>query len=632
MTKEQDFMFEIVLTSVGRWSASGRFTPVSYQASNEDLEIWKETILLFLLQTCDVLRGLVTSEDIQSWSHSLMTLRQCDIFVADLKDLDKFVMHHLHFEYSEFIKLWRKELRGCSVMTKQFFGRLNYLIDLVAHCDSRSIASLHQLCSFAERVTVKSYPGVEESTLSKWKDNYTFLSEQHALATLGMQERVAKKFNKYNFWTLFSPHHSDGSVLEKEITTRGYRRRLTRLEKYLYTNGRLTRYFLKKAEIQPLPAPFVTEPPPDSTCQMYVPKGVDSRRIVEPECCERVFIQHGIAEALNTVLDHEYGGHYYRHDSSKNGALALSSSMTGRYDTIDISSASDSVRWDLVQSLFNLADPSWVKAIQIARSRFSILPDGTKFPKLAVGSMGSPMTFPLETLVFCELVEESATRAGFVSSKLKYLVYGDDIIVPHFIVDELLKVLKEFGFQPNMKKTFVGEELFRESCGIDAVLGVDITPVRISRFWEKLAKSNARSIASNVDLANRSFGRLPLVRRYLILSIEKEGLFIPFSEDRTGLVLKGVDCSNQHLREGSYDTDLQYRTVKVHQLLIKKDLIGIFPPELSYWEWLQQTERRHSAPEPTTKAWDSLEDLLELPTSVLSSLRCQSSWTADIYT
>lgn len=632
MRKEQDLLFKTVLSCTGRWFASSRFHPVSYDASNEDIETWKETIVLFLLNVADTLPGLVNENDLQSWCCSFTTLRQFDIFVAELKKLDKVVMHHLHFDYSQFLTEFKKELRGMSDLTRQFLGRLDFLFSLVASCDSSSIAAVHQICSFAERVTVTSFPGAEERTLEKWLVNYDYIRSNDTLFSLPAAIRVANKFNKYNFWQLFSPHHSDGSVLEKEIVN-GRKRRLTRQEKYLYTNGRITRYFQRKSGIPPIPAPFITAPSPDTTCQMYVPKGVDDRRIVEPECCERVFNQHGVAEALNHVLKCEYGDHYHRHDSSYNGRLALDASKNGKYDTIDISSASDSVRWILVQSLLRYTDPSWVNSIRITRSRFSTLPDGTLVPKVAVGSMGSPMTFPLETLVFCELVEEAATNLGEDPKKVRYLVYGDDIIVPHWLTSELLRLLLAYGFQPNMKKTFVGDELFRESCGTDAVLGVDITPVRISRFWKRLTNnSGAQALASNVDLANRSFGRLPLVRRYLIYRIEKCGYRIPFSEDRTGLVLKGNGCTNLHLKEGEYDCDLQYRTVKVSTLHVRKETVGKMPMELSYWEWLQNTEHRNCPADPGREVDLPLDELLELPTSYLSSLGVRKNWTPDLYT
>lgn len=634
MTKEQDSLFQTVLNFERRWACRDWSSVVSYDASNEDLTIWNRVVILFLLNMADTLPSTVTREDLLSWGHSFMTLKQFDTFLTDLKELDKFVMHHLHFESEDFIRLFRKEIAGRCVLTRQFWGRLDYLICLVTNLDSSSIAALHQICCFAERITVNSYPGVDESTLAKWKANYEFLLKQEKIASPTMVERVTQKFEKYDFWSLFSPHHSSGSVLEKTVDPiTGRRRRLTRQEKYLYTNGPITRYFQRKAGIQSLPAPFVKELSTDTTSQMYVPKGIDSRRIVEPECCERVFNQHGIAEAINFVLEREYGKIYHRRDSSYNEMLALKGSKTGSYDTIDISSASDSVRWVLIESLFANLRP-WSTSLRIARSRFSVLMDGTKVPKLAVGSMGSPVTFPLETLVFAELIKEAATELGSDPNNVYFLVYGDDLVVPSWLSKTALQLLTEYGFQPNMNKTFMGEELFRESCGTDAVLGVDITPVRISRFWSVLDKKDAQSVASNVDLANRSFGRLPLVRWYLIRSFEQAGLHLPYSEDRTGLVLKSSHPSNLHLKEGKYDENLQYRTLKCHTLSIEKEPVGLMPPELSYWEWLQQTERRKSPPSPTTQlgANTSLDVLLDLPKSVLSSVRCRSCWVPDTFT
>jgi hypothetical protein len=633
VTKREVSFLKIVEDSVRRRFAN-KSKPVSYE-SREGRGIWEEVIILFVLMTKDTLKDSFTDRDALSWCELFCTLGEFDLFLSDLKVLDKVILHSLHKTDDEILRIYRENLHQCCHCTRAALGRIKWLIELVARLDRTSVANWHQICAFGERVTVPDFPKAEENAVNKWKKAYAYTSSILTEATFDMKCSVAEAFFKYKPWLLFSPTHSNGSVIEHypKVGKRGISwKRLTRYQKFLVTNGRLTRYCLRKAGLPALPTPLIKEPPRKYTFQMYVPKGVDSRRIVEPESAERVFCQHGVAAALNTVLDNEYGAFYHRHDSSVNGQAALLASKTGDYDTIDITSASDSNRWMLIKSLFELCDPTWVYMLHITRSTISVLPDGSYFPKVCVGSMGNPYTFPSETLVFVELLKEAARRMG---RKLrKFYVYGDDIVCPHWLTEVFLEVLREFGFIPNMDKTFTGEELFRESCGTDAFLGIDITPERISRFWKPLTRS-PQVVAANADMANRCFKRLPLVRRYILDSFTKLGIKLPFSDDRTGLVLQSQGSSNTQLRrviDGF--PDWQYDSVKIHALVQQKEKYAGYPDDLLYWEWLQSAESRDKdfIPEPTREQQIVLDSELLQNSDFWSRFGLRYEWVPDAYT
>jgi hypothetical protein len=301
VTKEKVSFSQIVEDFIRRRFAK-QAKPVSYDTTSVGESIWRECIHLFILMTKDTLGDAFSRRDALSWCESFITLGQFDIFLSDLKKLDKVMLHSLHLETHEILRNYREFKVSACECTRIALGRITWLIELVARFDRTSVSQLHQLCSFGERVTVPDYPNAESNAIAKWKSAYEFTSTQTQLATQSMKESVQRLFDKYSFWSYFSPTHSNGSVVEHYpyIERKSVHwRRLTRYQKFLITNGRVARYMLRKAGLPALPTPMIKEPPIRHTFQMYVPKGVDSRRIVESESAELVFCQHGVAAALN---------------------------------------------------------------------------------------------------------------------------------------------------------------------------------------------------------------------------------------------------------------------------------------------------------------------------------------------
>jgi hypothetical protein len=85
------------------------------------------------------------------------------------------------------------------------------------------------------------------------------------------------------------------------------------------------------------------------------------------------------------------------------------------------------------------------------------------------------------------------------------LVFGDDIIVPERQVDVTLYLLQHLGFKVNASKTYSGpNSRFRESCGVDAYNGVDVTP---SYALMVPRRSAPGSLVSNVAMAHNFFNK-----------------------------------------------------------------------------------------------------------------------------
>jgi hypothetical protein len=149
---------------------------------------------------------------------------------------------------------------------------------------------------------------------------------------------------------------------------------------------------------------------------------------------------------------------------------ACEASLSGAAATIDLRNASDTEARKLIQLLFS---HEWFFLLDSLRVPFSIIRSSTGVDERLYlqkfSGMGNGYTFELETIVFLAICRVVCGNGDDVS------VYGDDIIVPSEKAALVVKALRFFGFQPNLKKTcIVGP--FRESCGGDYFLGVAVRP------------------------------------------------------------------------------------------------------------------------------------------------------------
>lgn len=151
-----------------------------------------------------------------------------------------------------------------------------------------------------------------------------------------------------------------------------------------------------------------------------------------------------------------------------NQVLARVGSLTGELATLDLSSASDSISYELVAFLL---PPDWFGLLKRFRTS-TVNYRGSEIKLEKFSSMGNGFTFPLESLIFYAL-------SSAVAGKTNVRVYGDDIIVPSKHAQELTNLLELSGFKLNRQKSFV-EGPFRESCGADYLRGINIRP-----FYQK---------------------------------------------------------------------------------------------------------------------------------------------------
>jgi hypothetical protein len=218
----------------------------------------------------------------------------------------------------------------------------------------------------------------------------------------------------------------------------------------------------------------------------FVPKNAKTDRPIAVEPRWNMFFQKGFGRFLRNRL--KLFGVNLDHQGL-NQALAIYGSRTGKYATVDLASASDTVSREVVLAL--LPEP-WLDILAAMRSPAYLL-DGEWRPYHKWSSMGNGYTFELESLLFWAL-------ASSINEDVS--VYGDDLIIPVESYDTLVRVLEVCGFKVNTEKSF-SKGYFRESCGQDAFNGDSVTPI----YWkEQLDDQGTLTLVNQVSLLAHRLG------------------------------------------------------------------------------------------------------------------------------
>lgn len=212
----------------------------------------------------------------------------------------------------------------------------------------------------------------------------------------------------------------------------------------------------------------------------WVPKNYKTDRTIAIEPDWNMFVQKGLGSYIRRKLKRVK---IDLDDQSVNRFLAAIGSIDGSLATLDLSMASDTLAYRLVEQLL---DPDWFDALQQCRSPVGFYVDNgvenaVIYEKFS--SMGNGYTFELESLIFwaiaravSELVEETDHRL---------YVYGDDIVVPRRIAGHVMHYLGQCGFLINPDKSFTSGP-FRESCGGHYFEGNDVTPFYVREAVDSL--------------------------------------------------------------------------------------------------------------------------------------------------
>jgi len=248
---------------------------------------------------------------------------------------------------------------------------------------------------------------------------------------------------------------------------------------------------------------------------LTVPKTAKGPRLIASEPVAHQWCQQKILQFLLSGIESGLlRNSIALKDQEPSRALVLDASRTRSHATIDLSAASDRVSCWLVERAFR-ANPSLIRAFHSVRSRW--IDNGTKvpvdfprrFPLRKFTTMGSACTFPVQSIIFTLigiatiLFEEGSKpdRANISAAGKRVRVFGDDIIIPSEHYWRMTSNLERFGLKVNNSKSFV-EGYFRESCGMDAWNGFDVTPARMNAVANS---ARPTSVMSSIDASNNFF-------------------------------------------------------------------------------------------------------------------------------
>ena len=233
---------------------------------------------------------------------------------------------------------------------------------------------------------------------------------------------------------------------------------------------------------------------------LLVPKDSRGPRLISCEPVDYQWIQQGLGTAIvKHVEKHWLTRDNVRFtDQTPNRVAALSGSHNGRYATLDLNEASDRVSLRLVRLLFPYTVLPYLEA---CRSSSTVLPDGRTIPLRKFAPMGSCLCFPVLSLVVWSLLT-AGTNDTYTRERI--YVYGDDVIVPTAYAANAMSILESFGLKINRDKSCTSG-LFRESCGMDAFQGADVTPVRLRTVWSDTRSPSVYT--SWIEYANSFYDR-----------------------------------------------------------------------------------------------------------------------------
>jgi len=245
-----------------------------------------------------------------------------------------------------------------------------------------------------------------------------------------------------------------------------------------------------------------------------VPKTAKGPRLIAAEPSAHQWLQQLILNQLVDRLgDTPISSSVRFDDQTRNRDFALKGSIDGSFATIDLSSASDRLSCWAVERFFR-ANLTLLERLHASRTRSARWESSEDYPTFGVvlkkfAPMGSACTFPVQSIIYCcvaiavrlFLSNSAVTTRAVKDASARCSVFGDDIIVPKNDCPHVISALEYLGLKVNTSKTFYTGK-FRESCGIDAWGGYDVTPPYILTLRDGLRYADS---VSSAEVSNNFF-------------------------------------------------------------------------------------------------------------------------------
>lgn len=370
-------------------------------------------------------------------------------------------------------------------------------------------------------------------------------------------------------WRDIVPRHGPGAVADARTGT----------DKYLFPNWPKKLegtfpfcYFGQSREDLHLDVNIDVSPHEPPSRLIAVPKTLKGPRMIASEPISHQYLQLGIMQWMRKNLPNPLRSCIDFLDQTPSRELCLRASRDGSIATVDLSAASDRLSCWVVERAFK-SNSSLLRALHACRTRWLVNSTGLgeryflKLKKFA--PMGSGVTFPVQTVIYAyasiaAILYEEGGKINLRSISRaagKVRVFGDDILLPSSAVYSLAHLLTHLELKVNVSKShWIGR--FRESCGMDAFCGYDVTPLYIRDFEPG---TTAESLVSWVDVSNNAYSKgLWHLCEYLTLKLPKATRkLLPVSP-------RSLSC----LTLLSYSTS-QFARTRVNHDLQCKEVLGI---------------------------------------------------------
>lgn len=519
-------------------AAQLRRVPFKYYndvCSEETQEIWASSLCMQYCLVLDLLGdtpearriGRTFTSQISSYPIKVVgSLMKASL--ALIRGYSRIISDRDVFSYDDF----KHHLDPYSDLAGAFFAPVkSRVMSFLVTCDPYAFRDLTQWICLLYKVHVQEDLGQslledylkEEDLFSSFTYNSTLMAEVNTV--------IREWFGDMSFRDTFNPHHGPGAIA-------GVKGRPSQVDKYSsFTIDQMYVASMQHIDVQWMDyfpvTPTVVSYDECRVCDVvFVPKTVITDRVISKENGALMFAQQGIKDCIvKHIEEHPYLRQIIDlSNQDRNRNLARDGSYDGSYSTIDLSSASDYVTVSLVKAAFR--GTKLLEYLIAFRSRWARIDltdqDGdpvdsviTRLEKYA--PMGSALCFPVECIIFSALCEV-ATRRRYRKPKIRYCVYGDDIVCETPLFDDICLILEFCNFKVNHLKSYGGYLVhnFREACGGEYFDGFEVTPFHISRKYSpvQLTKMSANWAKCYIDMANECFCRLLLsCRAYLLLHL-----------------------------------------------------------------------------------------------------------------
>jgi hypothetical protein len=300
----------------------------------------------------------------------------------------------------------------------------------------------------------------------------------------------------------------------------------------------------------------------DASVVSFAPKNVDTARLICTEPSLNMYYQLGLKTILEARMAKLWGVHM-DDQPEINRELARRGSLDGSLATLDLSSASDLISYNLCRAVM----PEWFIAIldKLRCRTVEVRDYGLRVDLGMLSTMGNGFTFPVMTMLLSCVIRAvyhelgvpiqdtrrfSALHGRSVNVPGNWAVFGDDLIVRSDVYDEVVAFLHALGLKVNEAKSF-NSGPFRESCGHDYHRGLNIRGVYLKwmtspqdlavaiNLFNEWTQRVGIPLRSTVAYLFRLFDRIGQPVRYVPYADPQDaGIRVPFAIARSRMSIR----------------------------------------------------------------------------------------------